>query len=229
MNIKKTIFKSFLILLMTPFIFACSDNFDGLSVRVKVKSEFGKDVDFKVFLENSSGQNVNGAQVYASSSSGIVEILEFENENQFYFGSINGCEDDFYTIKVKSNLLKSPYVLKVPHTRLTTKPVLTTFADSLGNNVLKGNSLKKENEIQLAWTDIGENITYQVLVKNTLITKWSASVKNCNVIIPSNTLEDGAYYLVINAQKSYGDIFYDTEDFYSVSNISSATVSFCLE
>lgn len=226
---KKKILESLVAVLFFLIIFSCSANVESLTVRANVKSETGKDVYFKVFLENMAGQSVNGAFVAATSSSGILELLEFENENQCYSGSLNGSENDIYTITIKSNLVKEPYILEVPHTRLTSKPVISIFSDSQGNNVLKGNSLKNGKEIQLAWTDLGENITYQVIVKDALNTKWSSSVKNCNVIIPSMALKSGSYYLVVNAQKSYGDIFYDEEDFYSVSNISSSTISFCVE
>ena len=111
---KKKILESLVAVLFFLIIFSCSANVESLSVRANVKSETGKDVYFKVFLENMAGQSVNGAFVAATSSSEILELLE--NENQCYSGSLNGSENDIYTITIKSNLVKEPYILEVPHT-----------------------------------------------------------------------------------------------------------------
>ena len=165
----------------------------------------------------------------AESQTGIVSILDFDNSIQAYSGTIAGLQQDKYSIIVKSNLLQDSYTLEVPHTRINTKPVLISFTDASGNDVLKGNSLTGSKKIQLIWNGSGDNVNYQVIIKDTVSTKWTASTDNCNITIPENALSNGTYYLMINAQKSYGDLYYETKPYFSVSNISSSSVSFCIE
>jgi len=226
--IKKEIVLIIFILLIT----SCKtsiDNSGNVKIRINAKSEYSKDIDFQVFIENEYGNSVNGALVLAQSESGITELFSFDNSSQSYTGSINGIEDDYYNIIVKSNSLLNFYSKKIPHTRLNKKTAVTFFSDSDGNSVLSGNLLKKNLPIQIAWNSLGQNVNYQVLVKNALNTKWTASINNCNIIIPANTLDAGNYYLYINAQKSYGDLFFETENYYSVSNISSSAITFTVQ
>lgn len=74
-----------------------------------------------------------------------------------------------------------------------------------------------------------DNVTYQVIVRNAVNTKWTASVGNTSVIIPENVLEEGNYYMTINAQSIYGDVLFQNSSYCSVSNISSSSVSFYVE
>ena len=116
------------------------------------------------------------------------------------------------------------------NSRLDSKPVVTNFSDSGGNNVLSGKSLINTNEIQISWDSVkADNVVYQVIIRNSLSAKWLASVKSNYVIIPVNSLEPGTYYLTINAQNIYGDVLFETYNYYSVSNCSSASISFCIE
>ena len=143
---------------------------------------------------------------------------------------MNGIDNDNYEIKVKSNIIGDTYKIIVPHFRLDSKPVVTNFSDSEGNNVLSGKSLINTNEIQISWDSIkADNVVYQVIIRNSLSVKWLASVKSNYVIIPANSLESGTYYLTINAQNIYGDVLFETYNYYSVSNCSSASISFCIE
>lgn len=223
--------KSIFFLVMFLFL-ACSnmtDNMGKLSVRVNIMSEYSKDVSFKVYLENNSGQAVNAAVVLVTNKNGITEILDFDNTMQCYTGTMNGIEEDVYEITVNSNLLDKPYIVSVPHTRLINKPVFSSISDSQGNNVLRGEALNKDKKIQISWIPLKEGVTYQVIVKNALNIKWMDSVSSSTVVIPENVLAKGSYYIFINAQESFGDIFYSTNNYYSVSNISSSTVSFSVE
>lgn len=224
--------KIFSCFVLSVLLISCSNNNlpkDSFSIRVLIKSEPTKDVSIKVILENESGQVINGALVMAESQTGIVSILDFDNSIQAYSGTIAGLQQDKYSIIVKSNLLQDSYTLEVPHTRINTKPVLISFTDASGNDVLKGNSLTGSKKIQLIWNGSGDNVNYQVIIKDTVSTKWTASTDNCNITIPENALSNGTYYLMINAQKSYGDLYYETKPYFSVSNISSSSVSFCIE
>ena len=76
--------------------------------------------------------------------------MEFDNNIQCYKGSMNGIDNDNYEIKVKSNIIGDTYKIIVPHFRLDSKPVVTNFSDSEGNNVLSGKSLINTNEIQIS-------------------------------------------------------------------------------
>ena len=202
----------------------------NLFVRVKVSSEYNKDIDFKVYLENEAGQAVNCAVVTVVSDSGISSILEFNNTFQCYCGSVNGIDKDEYKIIVKSNLMKGYYTMKIPHLRLSEKPYVLIFNDSEGNSVLSGKPVNKNKQVQIAWNEIDdEDVVYQVIVKDSMNVKWQASVKSNNVIIPAGTFESGTYYLSIKAQKAYGDILFATENYYSVSNCSGSSISFCVE
>ncbi len=85
--------------------------------------------------------------------------------------------------------------------RLDSKPVVTNFSDSEGNNVLSGKSLINTNEIQISWDSVkADNVVYQVIIRNSLSAKWLASVKSNYVIIPVNSLEPGTYYLTSDFQ-----------------------------
>lgn len=223
------------VLLFLIFLSFCScnteiENKKKNSIRINVMSEPLKEVTFKVFFENYLGQAVNSGLVIVESQSGIAEILSFNNDQQCYIGTLDGGDEDIYQVIVKSTVLDYPYIISVPHVRLQTKPILTCFSDSEGNNVLKGEILKKDNKIQISWTPPSkEELIYQVIIKNALNVKWASSVSSSTIIVPESVLEKGNYYLIISAQKSYGDIFYDLYPYYSVSNISSSTVSFCVE
>ncbi len=223
------------LMLLIPLVFflvSCSGGYiesSKVSVRVSIKSDIYKDVNFRVYIENGMGQAVNGAVVLAKNRAGVVAFLEFDNSAQCYVGTMNGVDDDVYTLSVKSNAMENIYTMQVPHTRLFDKPKVKSFMDSDGNDVMKGCSLKKSNRIQIVWEPSGKDVSYQVIVKNATSTKWTASVNGCSVTVPANVLDGGTYYLCINAQKSYGDMYYQSEDFYSVSNISSSSVSFCVE
>ena len=232
LNVKKILYSMLvsLILLSSCKNIQNSENDSHLNARVKITSEYNKNIEFNVYLENESGQSVNCAVVSVKSSSGVSLILEFDNNIQCYKGSMNGIDNDNYEIKVKSNIIGDTYKIIVPHSRLDSKPVVTNFSDSGGNNVLSGKSLINTNEIQISWDSIkADNVVYQVIIRNSLSVKWLASVKSNYVIIPANSLESGTYYLTINAQNIYGDVLFETYNYYSVSNCSSASISFCIE
>lgn len=227
---------TFILLLFSIMIISCSNgindtrkNDNSLSVRCYVKSDINKGINFSVSLENGEGQIVNGAFIMVSNSEGIASILNFDNSLQAYTGTIDGLVKDLYLINIKSNLLEKDYTVEIPHERLTEKPVILAFSDSDGNDVLKGNTLNKDSKIQLAWSSCGENVNYQIVIKNSSGTKWASSENKNSIIIPESVLSEGVYYLVISAQKSFGDLYFETASYYSVSNISSSTVSFCLE
>lgn len=202
-----------------------SDN--GISVRAILESEESSTVDIKVYVEGADGNALTGAVVLVSDSQNKVTNLEFDSDKYCYTGSAPVLSDGMFIFKVNSLAVADMEEFTVPHTILSIKPVVSTFQDADGNSVLSGQALSSSKEIQVAWNSVGSDIVYQVTVKTALRTLYSVSTNACNISIPASSITAGTNYMFeIIAQKIYGDPYFQNANYYSVSIIRSAMVSF---
>ena len=211
------------------FIYISCGNKNSTNIRVSIISKDGSDATVKVYPENELGEIINGAVVISKNSSGIMTFLDFSNENQCYKGSLSSNNKDEFEIILKSNAFEEIYTVKIPHEQPDSKPVISNFLDSEGNNVLNGDSLSSEQPIQIAWSLCGDDVCYQIQIKTSLTTVWTCSSYLPTITVPQGVLEAGTYYVSIIAQKKFGDEYFQTQDYFSASSIQSSTVMFYVE
>lgn len=208
-------------------LFSCKNNSSaGISVRTSAKSKSNSEIEFCVYPENEYGMIANGAAVCVVDESNITTPLTFSNEAQCFTGYLSSTGSTF-TVKVKSNLSDEIITQKVPHTVLTEKPVISTFTDSDGNNLLSADSANASKEIQLSWKSYGDDVVYRILITTNASTVYSKSTKELSLVIPAGTLSPNTtYYAKITAQKIFGDATFMESDYYSVSEYSGSSVMF---
>lgn len=223
--------KSLYILLIVFLISSCSffktDDIN-LKIRASFSSEGNGAVTVFVWPENKEGNIVTGAVVTVTDSSNQVWHCEFNNSKQVYSTEIESSSESF-KIRVVSNLLDEPFEKIYPHKIFSEKPVLKSFTDESGNNVLSGKSLSPGEKILIAWNDLGTDIVYQVQVRSAASVKWSSSCSLPSIEVPADVLTEGTYYLQIIAQWISGDAVYEKEDYYSLSAVTSSSLSFFVE
>ncbi len=224
--------KGFIFIIVLIILTSCKfdKEEENFKIRVSAISENSSDITFKVYPENAQGNIVSGAVVTVTDSLNIVHLLPFSFSNQVYSETIENTSNSEFTIQVASNCISQRRTIKIPHQTLTQKPSISIFNDSDGNSALSGKELKSNQEIQLAWNNLGENIVYNVSIKSTLKTVFTKSTEVPFIIIPENTLESNKNYTVfIKAQKINGDPFFLKYDYYSVSSITSSGITFFTE
>jgi hypothetical protein len=215
------------------FVFAavsCSQSVENesLSVRSSLVSDSGGDITACVYPENTeTGNIVTGAVVLITGTNNVVTELSFSNDSQCYTGTIPDARtQDYYTVDVRSALCDEISYI-IPHTRLVDRPAVSLFEDSDGSSVLSGKALSCSLPVQIAWGSYGSGIVYQVVIKSGLKTVVYKSTEEASLLIPSDTFTAGTlYYISIAAQYIRGDPYFKTADYYSVSSIKSAGISF---
>ena len=217
-----------LVIICTLFL-GCKKDTSVFRVRGCLISADGSDVEMKVVVENESGDCLTGAVVLATDSSNDVTILDYDSDLCCYSATVDGLEENTYTIQVDSVSIGEIITLKIPHTRLLNKPVLVSLTDSKGNSVLSGATLSMDSSFYAAWDSCGENVVYKIAIKSPLETVWSSSSSSTNIEIPPNILKTGIYYFYITAQKIYGDPYFSSSNYYSVSSIQSSGIQFYAE
>lgn len=224
--------KKFLIALtiITIFLFiSCSQNKEqNIKARVSFLSSNGSTIFVTVVPENTfSGDVVTGALVLVTDSTNSVTTLDFDYQKQNYSGVLeNSLNSDEYKVIIKSQICDDK-IINVNHVKLQIKPSLTIFEDSSGNSVLKGKDLDCDLPIQIAWSSLGTNVVYRVEIQNGMNTVFSKSTQATTMVIPENILEEkSSYYLTITAHQSYGDIYFQKDEYYSSSSIKSSGFSF---
>lgn len=213
-------------------IISCKTNVDendDISIHANILTNSNGVTVIKVYPVDCHGQIVGGVSVLAKNVENVVSILDFDNQNQVFYTNVDALDTDNFTIIVKNLYNNQKYTMNVPHKKITTAPSVETFMDETGNNVLNGNSLKKNKKINIAWDSTGDDIVYQVIIKTATSIKWMTTTSNCFVQIPELTFLQGSYYLCIKAQKSFGDIFYETENYYSLAEKTSSSLMFYVE
>ena len=147
-----------------------------------------------------------------------------------YKGSIQEPTENTYYLIVDSVLFKERMLFSIPHEQLSEKPALSILADASGNSGLNGENLNAKLPIQICWTQPGSNCSYFVSIRTTAETVYSVTTQNSTIYLPADTLKNGIdYYVKIQAQKAFGDILYDKENFYSVNILDSITIGFSCE
>jgi hypothetical protein len=212
---------------------ACNEDggdgsYDDIAVRTVIESEESSTADIRVYVEGSDGNALTGSVVLLRDSQNRVKNLEFDPYKYCYTGSAAIPGDGLFFVKVRSLAMEYAREFTVPHVILSEKPVVSTFQDADGSSVLSGQGLSSVKEIMVAWNSAGSgSIVYQVSVKTALHTLYSVSTSANNISIPASTLPAGNNYMfVIVAQKIFGDPFFEISDYYSVSVIRGAMVSF---
>lgn len=226
--VKKFLF----VLCICGSLFSCSYSLEKQNnrIRIFVESKVQNTANVSVYFENSDGNAVNAALVYAKNTSNSYTLLEYSEENGCYIGKIEIPFDEKIYVIVDSILFSEYKEFEIPHTLLTEIPKISVFSDSSGNSVLSGDSLNSSEKIQIGWNFIDEDITYKIIIKDAIREVFSASTKSNTVIIPKDVLSKAKnYYVNIEAQKSFGDIFYRECNFYSVSICSGNSLGFLVE
>ena len=217
------------------FIFFCflfsACKKDGPLFRVygSITTINGGNAEIKAIVENEFGNCMTGAVVFVSDSKNSVTIMDYNSNSCCYTAVVDAIEDDIYTITVDSIAIGKNIVITIPHTRLSTKPTILSFSDSNGNTVLSGDSLSKDCASYAAWESCGNDVVYHISIKSPLTTLWSGSSSSTSIDIPPYILKPGIYYLCVTAQKIYGDPYFSSADYYSVSSIDSSNIQFYVE
>lgn len=110
---------------------------------------------------------------------------------------------------------------------LEEQPVITAVQDSLGNNALLGDSLTNSASISIVSETVPKaKVYFAGIHKNAQAFKTYSSKTG---IFTEISLEPGAYSVRIHAQAQQGDILFNSDDYYQVSESSSAYLSFTVE
>ena len=218
--------KAFLILSVLFLLISCNENKDKIKIRISAVSNESDSILFSVFPENEFGQIINGAVVFVKYSSNCITFLSYNSKTCCYEGEIIPY-DDSYIVTVNSNAISEIKKITIKHSVLKEKPFITFFSDSSGNSVLKGNSLDPTKEIQLCWKDLGENIIYTVSINSSTQICFQQSLYEDNIIIPPETIpESGKLFVIISAQRIFGDCTFQTCNYYSISSSKISSVMF---
>ena len=219
-----------IILIVFCFLFLdCNKDSPLFRVYCSVTTINGGNAEIKAIVENEIGNCMTGAIVFVSDSKNTVTIMDYNANSCCYTAIVDAIEDDIYTITVDSIAIGKKIFIEIPHTRLTAKPTIISFSDSNGNSVLSGDSLSKDCASYVAWESCGNDVVYHISIKSPLTTLWTGSSSSPSIDIPPYILKSGIYYFCVTAQKIYGDPYYSSADYYSVSSIDSSNIQFYVE
>jgi len=223
-----------LILLLSEFV-SCNDPVQDTPkieprVRAALRSNGADTIQAKVFVEGPDGNSVSGAVVVVRDSRNAVTQLDYNSSSHSYNGILEeppvaANSETLYAVEIATILSGDIITLSVPYTKLENPPNVTVFQDSDGNSVLHGQSLSSSLPVQIGWADSGEGAVYQVAIKTALRTMYAVSTEARTVTVPANTVQPGSYLLEISAQKTHGDVFFRSAQFYSASFASAPLVS----
>jgi hypothetical protein len=133
-------------------------------------------------------------------------------------------------IEVRSVLIKEPITLSVLHKPVTARPSIQTFQDAKGNSALHGQYLTYASDKQIGWNSCGEDIIYQVTIRDAFGIVYSKSSEALTLDIPANAIPAGVGYTVqVIAQKIGGDPFFITHNYYSAAINKGSLVIFNVE
>jgi len=202
------------------------EDIKGLTVKVSAVSKNNGNIQFNVYPENKYGMIANGASVGVIDSNNTFTSLPFNSTSQCFTDTVDSTSSEF-TIKVKSALSDEIVSVTVPHKKLEEKPVVTSFSDLSGNDMLAADKINSTEDVVLAWEDMGENVTYIITVMTSAVTVFVKSTNALTIEIPAGTLSPSTmYYLKITAQRIVGDPIFETADYYSVSEYVGSSISF---
>lgn len=220
----------FIFLIFTSCNTATQENKSDIRVRITIESEKSEVATVKVYVESQTGNSITGALVIIRNNQNSTAIIPYDSSNSCYYVQYPIPLDSELIITVDSLASDSTKEFVIPHTLLTTGANITSFRDSIGNSVLSGQYLKKDNDIQISWDSVCEDAVYFVTIKTALETKLQLSTKNTSILIPANSISSaGTYYVQIQTQKIFGDPLFKTASYYSVSVYSNSNLGFSIE
>ena len=198
-------------------------------VRILVNGNYMNDAEIKVVVESETGMSVTGAFVYMQDSTNEILVLEYDTTKKQYYGTFPVSKNDSFFVYVDSILFSKPKKYKIKIACLSEKPVITSFTDETGSSVLLGESLKRSVSFRLSWNNVCDDAVYRISFKKAVETVYSISTENNTLLVPAFVFEPGDYYVCIKCQKTLGDLFYKTSDYYSSFCVSSNNLSFSVE
>ena len=199
-------------------------------VRIYFSSPYNDKVEAKVYIEGADGNIVNGALVTVRDSLNTVNILDYNFQQGCYYKLIEKPSKEGYILTVKSHILDSVREYTVPHIFLNDSIDYKSIemVNKIGQSFQKYDSFNTEYPIRVTWYSSVDNCIYKVTIKTPLKTLYESTTNNKTIEIPANTIPAGTsyVYLQIQEQKSFGDMFYETANYYSVSVYSTGNISF---
>lgn len=229
---KRRVYIFFILIVFSAVLFSCSHDNTALvpNIRTFIQSEGLGIVEINIYIEGVDGNSLTGAFVAVSTDSLSYTYMKYSPEECCYKGSMQGTSCNKYYFIVDSILFQNRVTFSIQHEQLTDKPVVSVLSDAAGNSGLNGEELNADLPIQICWTQPSSNCTYIVSIRTATETVYSVSTQNSTVYLPPETLSNGLnYYVKIQAQKSYGDILYNKENYYSVNVLDSINLGFSCE
>ena len=220
--------KKFFLLLAVCFVFFSCTEEETVSVRVRaaLKATGTGSVRASVFVEGPGGNSLSGAVVTVKDGRNQILQLSYDSAACSY----NGLTEELpgltnYTVEVATILSPKNKTLTVPYSKIEEAPEVIVFQDAAGNSALHGQALKSNQPLQIGWSGSKDAAVYEAAIRTALKTIYSVSTNANTVTVPANTIPAGSYLLEISAQKIYGDIYFKSSSFCSVSYINSSLVS----
>ena len=198
---------------------------NNVNIRCSIVPSTSGYIKCSAFIEGPSGDNVSGALINVTDSYKQVSQLLYDTGSSSYSARIEE-NTDTYNFEITSVLLHGTKHIHVPYTMILKSPGVTVFQDSNGNSVLSGQNLDRGLPVQIAWSNCGADVSYQLAVKTALRTVYAVTTNAETIIIPENLLPMGTYTLTISAQKIHGDPLFKTADYYSLSNSTTVGLGF---
>jgi len=200
-------------------------------VRANVIQDGTDAVQCVLYAEGPFGDALSGAAATVNDPDNRMALLVYDASSCSYLAQLPApSQETIYTFEVTSIILDEPLTIQVPYTPVETAPAVSVFQDSAGNDFFNAGKVAHTSPIQIGWESCGEDLTYQIDIKTTVKTVYSASTKALTVTIPADTLSGGVNYILqITAQALRGDPFYKTANYYSLSSKTSAGVYFDAE
>lgn len=230
--IRKLLLLFHLLAIFSLTVISCKNSFDNQNgkIRISLTSPVNEKIEAKVFIEGDDGNIINGAVVSVRNSSNTVTILDYNFQNACYYKLINKNSAENYTFTISSKLFDSPQIITVPHTYLTDSIDVKTIemVNKIGESYQNYDSLNTAYPIQITWASSVEDCTYKITIRTPSKILYESSTNNKTLEIPVNVIPAGTtyVYLQIQQQKSYGDIIFKKDNFYSVSVYQSGSISF---
>ena len=213
-------------IILCIFLFSCGTEDTKPNVRVALRSTGTGSVRAAVFVEGADGNSLSGAVVTIRDSRNAIIQLNYDSVACSYNGLVEELPGETkYNIDVTTILSEEKITLTVPYIRLPVAPEVIVFQDMAGNSVLNGHSIHSNQPVQIGWSGSGEGVVYQVTIRTSLKAVYAVSTNSLNVTVPAGSIPAGSYLLEITAQKIYGDAFFRSTPYYSLSYINASLVS----
>jgi hypothetical protein len=199
-------------------------------VRASVESEKTDTAAIRVFLEGNDGNLVTGALALVKDEQNKSMKLDFDYAGGVYTGEYPLPPDGRLYIEIRSVLLDEPATLSILHKPVTIQPAIQTFQDASGKSALHGQYLQAASNKQIGWHSCGEDIVYQVIIKDAFGVVYSKATEALIIDIPANSIPAGMGYTAqVVAQRINGDPYFITHDYYSAAVNKGSLMIFNVE